>query len=273
MSWIQKLYDTYENCKSEVGVVGTDERTPLLPIAHSTQNAQIEVVLNGNGDFRRASVIEKDNTVTIIPVTEDSATRGNGNNPHPLCDKLQYVAGDYYKYLAKKNSEDFYNRYISKLEDWCNSPYCNKSVATVLIYLKKKILISDLINFQILVCDEDGMLASSVKLGVGIQSDAFIRFKVEISNTDDTAVWLNKEVYESYIGYYLSLQKDVDLCYAKGQNVPCSEKHPAKVRNTADKAKLISANDAVGFTYRGRFSDKAQVVSVGYETTQKAHNA
>jgi len=63
------------------------------------------------------------------------------------------------------------------------------------------------------------------------------------------------------------------LCYVQGKEIPCSEKHPAKVRNTADKSKLISANDATGFTYRGRFADKAQVVSIGYETSQKAHNA
>jgi CRISPR-associated protein Csd1 len=67
------------------------------------------------------------------------------------------------------------------------------------------------------------------------------------------------------------------LCYVKGQEIPCSEKHPAKVRNTADKAKLISANDDTGFTYRGRLGgdkkDKNKVVSIGYETSQKAHNA
>ncbi|WP_279288502.1 type I-C CRISPR-associated protein Cas8c/Csd1 [Clostridium algidicarnis] len=103
MSWIQKLYDTYENCRSEVGIPGTDERRiTLLPIAHSTQNAQIEVVINGYGEFLRARALDKGEVVTIIPVTEDSATRGNGIVPHPLCDKLQYVAGDYTIYVEKK---------------------------------------------------------------------------------------------------------------------------------------------------------------------------
>ena len=273
LSWIQKLYDTYENCKSEVGVVGTDERTPLLPIAHSTQNAQIEIVLNGTGDFLRARVLGKDETVTIIPVTEDSATRSNGITPHPLCDKLQYVAGDYTNYVEKKKGEEFYDKYIGQLEGWCNSPYRNRKVGAILSYLKKKVLISDLIGQKILVCDDNGSLAQGVKLGVGDQSDAFIRFRVEIPNEGESAVWLDPEVYESYINYYLSLQEDVDLCYVKGREISCSQKHPAKVRNTADKAKLISANDDSGYTYRGRFADKSQVVSVGYETSQKAHNA
>jgi len=273
LSWIHKLYDTYENCKSEVGIVGADEKTPLLPIAHSTQNAQIEVVVNRDGKFIRARALEKKEAVTIIPVTEDSATRSSGIAPHPLCDKLQYVAGDYSNYVAKRNSEEFYSKYIEQLKSWCNSPYCNRKVSAVLNYLKKKVIISDLIEQKILICDDKGKLAKDVKLGQSDQVDAFVRFKVEIPDEDVSAVWLDTDIYESYINYYLSLQQDVDLCYVKGQAIPCSEKHPAKVRHTGDKAKLISANDAVGFTYRGRFSDKNQVVSVGYETSQKAHNA
>ena len=274
MSWIQKLYDTYENCKSEVGVPGMDEKKiTLLPIAHSTQNAQIEVVINGNGRFIRARVLEKNEVVTIIPVNEDSAARGNGNLPHPLCDKLQYVAGDYSNYVDKKKGEEFYPNYIGKLEGWCNSHYCNRKVSAILKYLKKKVLISDLILQKILICDDNGGLKQGVKLGVGDQSDAFIRFRVEISGEIESAVWLDKDIYESYINYYLSLQEELDLCYVKGQDIPCSAKHPAKVRHTGDKTKLISANDTSGFTYRGRLADKNQVVSVGYETTQKAHNA
>ena len=277
MSWIQKLYDTYENCRSEVGIPGTDERqNTLLPIFHSTQNAQIEVVLNGDGDFRMARVLEKNEVVTIIPVTEDSATRSSNKVPHPLCDKLQYVAGDYTQYVTMKKGEELYDKYIAQLDGWCNSPYCNRKVSAILSYLKKKVLISDLIEQKILLCDDKGLLSKGVKMGASDQSDAFIRFKVEIKGEVESAVWLDLEVYENYINYYLSLQKEVDLCYIKGQKIPCSEKHPAKVRHTADKAKLISANDDTGFTYRGRLGgkdDKNKVVSVGYETSQKAHNA
>ncbi|MGH4118786.1 type I-C CRISPR-associated protein Cas8c/Csd1 [Clostridium sp.] len=277
MSWIQKLYDTYENCKSEVGVVGTDERkTPLLPIAHSTQNAQIEVVLNGEGDFLSARIIGKEETVTIIPVTEDSAARGNGIIPHPLCDKLQYVAGDYATYVEKKNAAGFYTEYIKKLEGWCNSHYCNRKVSGILSYLKKKSIISDLISQKLLLCDDSGLLSKGVKMGTSDQSDAFIRFRVEFEGENESAVWLDPEVYESYINYYLSLQQEVNLCYVKGKEIPCSEKHPAKIRHTGDKSKLISANDDAGFTYQGRLggkSDKNKVVSIGYETSQKAHNA
>lgn len=206
LSWIQKLYDTYENCKDEVGIIGTEERkTPLLPIAHSTQNAQIEIAINGDGNFLRARTLDKEETVTIIPVTEDSASRGNGVVPHPLCDKLQYVAGDYTSYVEKKNGEKFYNEYIKKLEGWCNSVYSNGKVSTILKYLKKKVLVSDLIVQKLLLCDDKGLLSKDVKMGASDQSDAFIRFKVEIEGETESAVWLDPTVYESYINYYLSL--------------------------------------------------------------------
>lgn len=275
MGWMQKLYDTYENCSSEIGIKGVDEtKVPLLPVAHSTQNAQIEVVINKDGDFMRARALEKDEAVTIIPVTEDSATRSGTNpSPHPLCDKLQYIAGDYTDYVANKKGKVFYNKYMNQLEGWCDSSYANRKVSAILCYLKKKKLISDLIVQKILICDDDGMLSENVKMGGVNQRDAFVRFKVEIPNEEESAVWLDPKVYESYINYYLSLQKNVDLCYVTGKVIHFSEKHPSKIRNSGDKAKLISANDESGFTYKGRFSDKTQVVSVGYETSQKAHNA
>lgn len=274
MGWIHKLYDTYENCKTEVGAAGNDEQViPLLPIAHSTQNAQIEVILGRDGDFRSAKALTKEETVTIIPVTEDSATRSSGITPHPLCDKLQYVAGDYTDYVQKKNGREFYKKYIKQLEEWCDSPYSHPKVQAVLGYLKKGTLVKDLIGQKMLVCDEKGLLTKGVKMGAGEQSEAFIRFRVERAGEEESAVWLDPQVYESYVKYYLSIQDEIDLCYVRGESIPCSDKHPAKVRNTGDKAKLISANDTAGFTYRGRFEDKTQVVQVGYETTQKAHNA
>ncbi len=278
MGWINKLFDTYENCKSEAGVQRTDGKVPLLPIAHSTQNAHIEVAIDSYGNFRRARVLDKGEEITIISVTEDSATRcGKYPPPHPLCDKLQYVAGDFSDYIKKEKGAEYYSKYIQQLEDWCNSDYKNDKVCAVFEYVKKKSLIADLIESKIMVCDENGMIKSDVKIGNVFQTDMFVRFRVESSINGDgdkeTAVWLDNKVYDSYIEYYLSNQGDADLCYVRGEVIPGSDKHPSKVRSSGDKAKLISANDESGFTYRGRFYNKKQAVIVGYETSQKAHNA
>ena len=45
MGWIQELYETYENSKELVGLVD-ETGNVLLPIGHSTQNAQVEVAIN-----------------------------------------------------------------------------------------------------------------------------------------------------------------------------------------------------------------------------------
>ena len=49
MSWIQKLYETYEQRADAPQFV--DANPPLLPICHVTQNAQIEIVLDDQGNF------------------------------------------------------------------------------------------------------------------------------------------------------------------------------------------------------------------------------
>jgi hypothetical protein len=78
MSWIQKLYETYNNCQSMVGVESNGNEVPLVPISHTTQKAQVEIVIDGNGNFRRARVIPKDEARTIIPCTEKSGGRTSG---------------------------------------------------------------------------------------------------------------------------------------------------------------------------------------------------
>ncbi len=274
MSWINKLYDTYEYCESLIGKPGADGKTPLLPMAHSTQNAQIEVAIDINGDFKSARIVDKKDAVTIIPVTEKSGSRSGTNSPpHPLFDKLQYLAGDYVDFVDSKKEGEFFTKYIKQLEGWCTSPFSNSKVCAIFTYLKKDVLISDLVEQKVLVCGEDGKLNPAIKLDVSSQCDAFVRFMVYEEGDKEPAVWLDKDVWDSFMKYYLSLQQGKELCYGIGEIIPCSDKHPAKIRNTADKAKLISGNDESGFTFRGRFSNKSQAASVGYESSQKAHNA
>ena len=91
MGWIQELYETYENSKELVGLVD-ETGNVLLPIGHSTQNAQVEVAINLDGEFQEAGKIEdKGRAVTIIPVTEDSGTRSSGIAP------VSYTHLDVYK--------------------------------------------------------------------------------------------------------------------------------------------------------------------------------
>jgi CRISPR-associated protein Csd1 len=58
-----------------------------------------------------------------------------------------------------------------------------------------------------------------------------------------------------------------------GQTQILTNNHPKYIRREGDNAKIISANDTSGFTFRGRFITDAQACGVGLETSQKAHYA
>jgi len=310
MNWIQSLYETYENCQNMIGVIDEDkegkEQVPLLPICHTTQKAQIEITLDTKGNFRRVCIVDKDEARTIIPCTEKSAGgRTSGVAPHPLCDKLQYLAADYKTFGGEK--DHYFAFYIELLSAWVKSGAPQK-VKAVYEYVQKGNVIGDLIANGVLFANEKGKLHnvrpfSKAKnapkdifdlLPGGIdqktgklkswQADAFVRWRVEIDN-EIAEVWKDPEVIQSWIDYYSSTKQIKGLCYVTGEESFGADLHPAKIRSDADKAKLISSgkstndkgkitiDDGCGFTFLGRFTHPDQAATVGFETTQKAHSA
>lgn len=271
MAWLKTLAETYDAYSNLAGIEKNGQAV-LLPISHSTFNAQIEVTIDKDGNFQGSKKLEKgSDIVTIIPVTEDSAARSSGIAPHPLCDKLCYIAGDYTLY-TDDNKEQYFEAYIEQLRGWVESDYTHSAVQTVYKYLQKKSLVHDLVASKTLELDDNGKLTDHIKIhGLG-QTGANIRFIIRGAGMPQE-VWKNQELYQKYSEYYQQKSGNQRLCYASGRIESCSDKHPSKIRNSADKAKLISANDESGFTYRGRFTSKEQAVSVSYDISQKAHNA
>lgn len=275
LSWTEELYKVYE-LNSEREFDG--DEAVLIPVSHSTAQAQIEITLRDDGTIVTANEVIKENATTIIPVTEDSGTRSSGICPMPFADKLIYIAGDFDKYGFGKYSEnkEYYSQYIAALQKWSESENTHRAVNAVYSYLKKGTVISDLIRFNVLVLDEStGKLKEKIKFGNGYQEDSFVRFIVNYRDDikHENRTWLDKSLYESFINYNKTLMNNIQLCYVTGTEETVTYKHPSKIRNTGDKAKLISSNDESGFSYRGRFDNKEQALSVGYEYSQKIHNA
>lgn len=282
MGWIQRCFETYERNQSEVGRTNlrSGKETPvLLPVAHTTQKVQVEIDLSPEGEFWSARVLRPDEMTTVIPCTEESSARTSTTiAPHALVDKLQYIAGDYKSYGGTKKSG--WNKYVTQLHSWCCSPQAHPDVKAVLCYVEKGCLIADLVHSGILFVDASGRLCKKWEgtkeetpsiFGVlvgGDQLETVVRFTVNgnLLSTDRT-------VWDSFTDYYLTQIKESGWCYVQGKKMPVSQLSPYKIRNAGDRAKLISSNDENNFTFRGRFADAKQALSIGYETTQKAHSA
>jgi len=297
VNWFSELYDLYDKNQDRVGKVEYksrkgkkgEEQIPivLLPVFHTTVAAQITVDLDETGNFLRAQTVPDEEKMTIIPVTETSGSRTAGIEAHPLCDNLKYLAGDYMQYIKseKKNFSRNYQLYMEGLEAWHLSDDTHEKIDVIYTYLKKGMLIFDLVKNGVLILDEEGKLSEKEKIQAIAQSDAFVRFRIiqkmdanqNILN-DETGklcveCWLDRSLHNSYIRYYQSVLAEHDLCYLTGEEAPISYLQPKKIRNEGDGSKLISSNDESNFTFRGRFVDKKEAFAIGYEASQKAHNA
>ena len=303
MSWIQKLHETYERCYDAPQF----SNHPLLPISHTIQQAHIEVTLDHKGNFRRAKIVQK--LETILPATEKSAARTSGEAPHPLCDKVQYCGADYPKHGGKKKS--YYPGYAKQLTSWCESSFSHPKARAVLEYVRKGTVVADLVREKILHVSDDKVLLTAwksdlptpeifkyltAKEGERDQGDALIRWRVEIPGDPVPETWEDKNLREAWVAFdaYQSQYQDSDtasknttsrvkrgkvhkpqqgLCMVTGKTMLLATSHPKRLRHGGDGAKLISSNDTDGYTFRGRFLGADEACSVGFEVTQKAHSA
>ncbi len=285
MSWLLKLFETYERCAGHE----PDGAPKLMPIGHTRQQAHLEITLDGLGSFRRAQVISK--IETVMPATEKSATRASGEAAHPLADKVQYVASDYPAFGGKKKG--YFPSYLKQLEAWCGSPSTHPKARAVLAYVRKGRVVSDLVKQQMLVArngvlltkwDGDGPEPLIFKQLTAKrdgdekgkdQGDALIRWVVETAPGEPaTDTWTDQSLHQSWEDFYVSQLTRRGPCAVTGlPDSLVADQHPARLRNPADKAKLLSSNDTSGYTFRGRFHSADEALSVGFEVTQKAHNA
>jgi CRISPR-associated protein Csd1 len=304
MSWMQELYETYQKCYGNINIPDSHD---LCPVGYATQNAHIEIIIDGKGNFRRSNLISKgSNQKTLIPVTESSAGRTSGMDPHPLCDSLQYCAKDYSEYGSrtsyfngKRGKGRYENGYIDLLRNWAESQYSHPKVRSVYEYVKRGTVIRDLVRQGKLVLNESGKLKIGIK---GIEDDSpimkllvfddknqkdqgkvFIRWVVEDENSLCSETWKDVSLIESWQNYLSLSDAREGLCCVSGNIANIAQKHPARIRDGKDNAKLISSNDnnnkdkngkpkTHGYTFLGRFTSTKQAVGISFEITQKAHN-
>ena len=289
MSWMEQLVQTYDENERFAGRDGIDGMKAMLPpVGHIIQNAQIELTLSADGELIQAAVVPKEKQATLIPCTPDSASRsGSAAFPHALHDTLAYISRDYYDFVKDppKGNETPYLAYKYLLGEWAALKVEDQKLQAVFRYVTNHDAIHDLIKKKILFQDDSGKLLEKWTEKDGPRPPIFsaiqdeilksmVRFRVVVDDDDCPELWkdtkLQKE-YQDFFQHHFS-KMDVRLCYATGKTLPATGKHSRGIRYPGDNAKLISANDDKDFTFRGRFVNRDECVSVGYESSQKIMN-
>lgn len=267
MAWIERLFQTYENCADKIEQVGAH----LWPVSHMVKRAHVEVAIDGNGNFRRARVLGRLEAPTLIPATEKSAARTSGEEPHPLCEELSYCAAD-----LPDATPSRHKAYIALLKSWCDAhDHAHTKAKAVLNYVSQGSLWTNLTKSGLFPVSTEDAKGRKTKVADG---KVFVRWVVEELGNPCSATWEDKSLIESWIGFHSRHGWRDDFCMVLGQSARIASSHPRFVRYPGDGAKLVSANDSDGYTFRGRFTDKEgdygrQTYSVSYEVTQKAHSA
>ena len=282
MSWMQKLYRTYESIL-EQGVI--DDTEPLTPVGHTIQNAHIVIVIDGQGNFQTARVMPP-KTAILLPATESSENRTSGEAPHPLADKIQYVAKDYADYGGEKKA--YFEGYLKQLKAWCESPFTHPKVQAVLNYVTKGQVVANLVEEGIFQLDSDNKVLNKWEAEGDVPpifsvlpktkgeiefGSALVCWQVEIAGDVHSQTWTDKTIQQSWADYADSEKAEKGFCLVQGEEAIISTMHPAKLRHTGDKAKLISSNDTAGYTFRGRFATAEEAASVSADVSAKAHSA
>ena len=306
MSWMQKLYRTYNEIEKNANLSNL-EKEKLAPLWHSPQTAHIQITLDGDGKFLGARVLN-DKPIIMLPVTESSEGRTSGLAPHALADSLQYIAKDlgltYQKEViteiegkngkkkkTKSKHEDLiFNLYTEQLDKWC-AAIDNKKVLSIQKYVHKGTVLADLIKEKVIPVDDNGELLTNwierenkdkqkpelfnvltKEQGKFEIRKALVVWSVQIPGDFVPETWKDKEVQQSWGNYYQQTLKS-QFCTITGNEQKIRESHPAKLLYSGDKAKLISSNDKEGFTYLGRFEEANQATTISAEVSHKAHAA
>ena len=253
MGLLQKAVETYDSHFAYASR-NREGQAMMAPVGHIVTRAELEIVLDPRGNFLDACAVDKSEPKIIIPATESSAGRTSAPCAHPLCDQLGY--------LIPANAKK-YELYTTQLGAWSQSDLSHPKLAPILHYIKGGTVLSDLVRCGLVKLDEKG-LPENEKL--------LIRWRIRGEEVEQC--WLDQSLFDAFTAYYLhSHCGERMLCMVSGEETTAADQHPKGIIPINGNAKLISANDSSGFTYRGRFTEEWQAASIGYEASQKAHNA
>lgn len=262
MSWIQKLVETYDACFGQ----DRDDFLELLGISSVPQTTQLHIELHPDGTFFHAEISELADTPLFV--TESSASRsGKDPDANPLTEQLEYCAKGIAEYGGESSKFD---RYLAELNAWMSSEFTNLKLQAVCTYVQNGSILDDLIRARVLI--SKGKELEKVAVGKKKLDPLKLWVRWSVIGERQSATWSDPNLAALWTEFENSKDRPVVLCMSSGKMEKCTQKHPKRIRYSADNSKLVSSNDKNGYTYRGRFADASQALTVGYVQSQKAHN-
>ena len=272
MDFFTSLLKAYEKAE-EIGLVDQqDGHNPvLLPLYHTSLKSNskniISVKLDQDGSFYKAEVMA-DNQTIVFPVTANSVARSGSNPaPHPLVDKFSYYVSE-----ANQTQYDDFHKQLANWIDYCDEGEVKGFLKKIQRFILQTDFLSSILQslygdyyqregLKITYSDSDGK-NKTVDL-----SAYFLEFSiVQFHGFKDESVTSYKELHQSYISFVRANQDNLGTCNISGRTEQITNKH----RGLMGNAKIISVSNK-GEAYKGRFKEREDVFSVGYETSEKIH--
>ncbi len=266
------LIETYDNVsgKEPAGM----PKIALVGHQYGSKKKVIDVRIDLDGNYVDAEVNESCQEKTILAVTEESASRVSkaaATTPHALNDGLMFMSRRHFQNQTGTNPS--FKAYMEQLSVWCTSDYSCEEIKAVYKYLMQHDLVEDLIAHDKLKKDKkDGTV------DVHKYEKYTVRWLIlHQEEEQESKTWRNERVLRSWSEYYqiYHKKKEKDLDGITGQIGDLEILHPKAV-SAYGNSKLISTATKEDSTlhFKGeRFTDEQQILQVGYESSQKMHNA
>lgn len=252
MGLFQMAVETYDSMENLAGK-RVAEKEILAPIGHIITKASIEITIDEKGNYVSASKVDEK---IPIPVTEKSSGRTSSPEAHPLCDTLEYIAA-----LDDKKHES----YLNALRDWACSEYSDIKLELIYEYVRRGSVLNDLKNADLLIYDNSNNIKNKKDI---------ISWRVIGIGTNSGSVCDDSNLQKLFHKYYeMKNNHTTEYCMITGERTQLANQHIKGISSLNGNAKVISANDTSNFTYRGRFKDATEALTISYEASQKAHNA
>lgn len=275
MTLISSLVRTYDK-SLEMNLVddynGSD--AVILPLYHnsvtSTGDNILKISIDKDSNFVKSSFLAKDDKI-IFPVSLDSVNRTSNSMPHKLVDNCSYIAS----YNEKRHKD-----YIDALKLWIDKEKdveVKDFISIIYKYIESGEFINEALSYALGVkilqlTDKPSILSYSLVNEKGKETSKkveldriYIEFEiVDFKNHEDYSVTKYKKLHQVHIDNVKKSITKNGICNITGKEDYIVDKH----RGILGNSKLISA---VKQSYIGRFKEGSDVISIGYETSEKAH--